>query len=97
MKKDEKTNNTLNMSSDDTTTISHPSYFQGSEGIYPARTVKELHKQIEVRREEVITQIKEYINEDMTEEMAIQAIRMIIAKFEFDLEQLKTQVLIDSI
>ena len=60
-------------------------------------TVKKLEQAIEERRQEVIKKLDIFINEDLTEEMAIQAITNIVNRFGFNLEDLKTKILVKSI
>ena len=57
-------------------------------------TVKKLEQAIEERRQEVIKKLDIFINEDLTEEMAIQAITNIVNRFGFNLEDLKTKILV---
>tara|TARA_Y100000034_G_C6851889_1_gene386541 strand:- start:1103 stop:1369 length:267 start_codon:yes stop_codon:yes gene_type:complete len=60
-------------------------------------TVKKLEQAIEERRQEVIKKLDIFINEDLTEDMAIQAITNIVNRFGFNLEDLKTKILVKSI
>ena len=61
------------------------------------KTVKELKELIEERQRFVVQEIDKFIKEDLTEEMAIQVMINIVNQFGFDIEDLKTKIIIESI
>jgi|APSaa5957512535_1039671.scaffolds.fasta_scaffold01668_7 hypothetical protein len=73
------------------------SYSNHSESGHSITSVKDLLEAIELRKNEVSSSIKNYINEDLDKKMAIDIVKQIIKKFRLNVNELRAEIITEEI